>query len=274
MTQRILTRRGRFLPILALLAALCLVLTACGGDEKKAERKQPTAVEAPRGNTREESFLDAKRALERAVYHDHRITLYCRAPFDAKNNVQTPPGFTTPKHKARAGRVEWEHVVPAENFGRAFVEWREGHPDCRDKRGPFKGRKCAERTSREYRLMQADMYNLYPAIGAVNAMRSNDNYAMLPDAPASFGTCGMKIAGGKAEPPEYARGTIARSAKYMAWAYPRYRMSDQQAKLMDAWDAMYPVDEWECVRARRIEGIQGNENPLVKGKCEAAGFWN
>jgi deoxyribonuclease-1 len=121
--------------------------------------------------------------------------------------------------------------------------------------------------------MQADMYNLYPAIGAVNAMRSNDNYAMLPGAKNTFGSCGMKIEGNKAEPPEQARGTIARSTKYMAWAYPRFQLSRQQEQLMDAWDAMYPVDEWECTRARRIEAIQGNENPMVKGKCQQAGFW-
>ena len=75
------------------------------------------------------------------------------------------------------------------------------------------------------------------------------------------------------ETPEQARGAIARTSKYMAWAYERYRLSDQQQKLMDAWDAMHPVDRWECERARRIEAIQGNENPLVKDKCVQSGLW-
>ena len=30
-------------------------------------------------------------------------------------------------------------------------------------------------------------------------------------------------------------------------------MSRQQRQLMDAWDKMYPVDQWECTRAKRIE---------------------
>ena len=59
--------------------------------------------------------------------------------------------------------------------------------------------------------MQADMFNLYPAIGAVNALRSNYNFTMLPDAKSDFGTCEMKIDNRKADPPEAARGQIART---------------------------------------------------------------
>ncbi|SNR78699.1 deoxyribonuclease-1 [Humidesulfovibrio mexicanus] len=261
----------RLATLLASLVA-ALLLASCGEPDTKPAKERP-AAEAARGNTREQSFQDAKRALLRHVYHDHRVTFYCLAVFDAKGQVTPPPGFHTPKHKARAERIEWEHVVPAENFGRSFAEWRDGHPDCLDARGPFKGRKCAERVNAEYRLMQADMYNLYPAIGAVNAMRSNYNYAMLPGAKETFGPFGMKIEGNKVEPPEHARGAIARTVKYMAWAYPRFTPSRQQQQLMDAWDRMYPVDQWECERARRIEAIQSNENPVVKGQCREAGLW-
>ena len=43
-------------------------------------------------------------------------------------------------------------------------------------------------------------------------------------------------------------------------------------KLMTAWDKMYPVDAWEYLRAKRIERIQGNENPFVKEACRKAGL--
>ena len=226
------------------------------------------------GNEWNDSFSKAKKTLERQIYHDHRITLYCGAAFDEKKNVTLPEGFTAAKHEKRAGKVEWEHVVPAENFGQAFAEWREGDAQCVDNRGKaFKGRKCAEKVSREYRLMQADLYNLYPAIGAVNALRQNYNFQMLPGEKPDFGSCEMKIADRKAEPPIRSRGQIARTYKYMADAYaPRYCMSRQQAQLMDAWDKMYPVDAWECTRARRIERLQGNENPFVKERCQEAGL--
>lgn len=223
------------------------------------------------GNTTNDSFARAKKMLSQ-VYEDHRVTLYCGAQYDAQGNVTLPEGIVIPIK--RANRVEWEHVVPAENFGRAFDEWREGSPECVDNKGKaFRGRKCAEKVNPEYRHMQADMYNLYPAIGAVNAMRSNFNFQMLPGEESSFGRCEMKIVDRKAEPPARARGQIARTYFYMQDAYPQYRMSRQQEQLMGAWDKMYPVDQWECTRAKRIEAVQGNENRFVKEPCVEQGLW-
>ena len=219
------------------------------------------------GNTQIGSFSKAKKHLEK-IYSDHRETIYCNAEFDDKKRVTLPRGFAVRKYKKRAAKIEWEHVVPAENFGRTFSEWREGDPRCVRKNGKsFKGRNCASKVNFEYRYMQADMYNLYPAIGAVNAARSNYNFTMLPTSNVSFGTCDMRIEGRKVQPPESARGRIARTYKYMQFGYPRYHMSKQQQKMMDAWDRMYPVSEWECTRANRIKKIQGNENPFVSKHC-------
>ena len=76
-------------------------------------------------------------------------------------------------HVKRVNRAETEHIVPAENFGRTFSEWREGHPLCVHSDGnPYKGRKCAELANAEFGQMEADMHNLYPAIGSVNAARA------------------------------------------------------------------------------------------------------
>jgi deoxyribonuclease-1 len=90
--------------------------------------------------------------------------------------------------------------------------------------------------------MKADMFNLYPAIGAVNALRSNYNFTMLPSATSDFGSCAIKIDNRKAEPPIKARGRIARTYLYMEGAYKRYNMSKSQLQLMNAWDKMYPLD--------------------------------
>lgn len=268
MNSQIIARLKMFLS-LSFAAALSFAVVA------------PAAIAADQdslgsGNTRIESFNKAKRLLEREVYFDHRVTLYCGAKFDAKKNVIIPEGFTTPKHASRARRIEWEHVVPAENFGRAFVEWREGDESCVDNKGRgFKGRKCAEKANKTFRYMQSDLYNLYPAIGAVNAMRSNYRYSMLPGEPATFGSCAMKIddEGRRAEPPAYARGSIARSTLYMAASYPQFRLASAQRQLMEAWNRTYPVDEWECIRAKRIEKIQGNENTFVAEPCRRAGWY-
>lgn len=226
------------------------------------------------GNTTNDDFREAKKMLEKKVYFDHRVTLYCGYSFDKKKNIDLPSTFFTEKHKARANRVEWEHVVPAENFGRSFEYWREGSGRCVDKKGHFfKGRRCAEELSEEYRLMQADMYNLYPAVGAVNAVRSNFTYEMLPGVENTFGSCEMKIKDRHAEPPERARGQIARSMLYMADTYGnRYRLGKKQRRLAEAWNNAYPVDEWECIRAARIAKLQGNVNEVVNEACRRAGL--
>ncbi|GAW96456.1 MULTISPECIES: endonuclease [Colwellia] len=225
-------------------------------------------------NQEVQSFSKAKKLLEKQVYNNHRKTLYCGATFDAKKKVTPPKGFTTTKYVKRAKKIEWEHVVPAENFGRTFIEWRDGHKQCVSSKGKvFKGRRCAEKVNTEYRYMQADMFNLFPAIGAVNALRSNYNFTMLPAVKSDFGSCAMKIDNRKAEPPEIARGQIARTYLYMVGAYKRYSMSKSQRQLMSAWDKMYPVDAWECSRAKKITSLQQSENEIVKSRCQSAGVW-
>ncbi len=215
-----------------------------------------------------DSFSKAKRLLEQDVYPNHRVTLYCGASFDDDKNITPPDGFHTDKYVKRSKRVEWEHVVPAENFGRTFTEWRDGHQECVTGKGKsYKGRRCANKISKKYKFMQADMHNLFPAIGAVNAMRSNYNFQMLPDQKADFGSCDFRVDNRKAEPPVSARGRIARTYLYMDTTYSRYSMSKAQKQLMNAWDKMYPVSDWECERAERIAKLQGNKNEVVISRC-------
>ncbi len=175
---------------------------------------------------------------------------------------------TVSSNSGNAYSINWEHIVPAEHFGRNFREWREGSEVCVEDGRAYKGRKCAEKASREFRLMHADMYNLYPAVDAVNKARGNLEFAELgKNVPNAFGSCAMKIRGSAVEPPEASRGIIARTYKYMAWAYPRYKMSASTEKLMNAWDNMHPATDWECRRARRIAKLQGNTNPFTEEAC-------
>ncbi len=227
------------------------------------------------GNTTLDNFSQAKKLLNSKVFNTpaSKVTLYCGATYN-RNKIDIPQGFDTSQHTKRAERLEWEHVVPAENFGRAFKEWREGSPQCVDNKGrPVKGRKCAELVNPEFKHMHADLHNLFPAIGSVNAARSNFNFAELPSTPSSFGTCDFRVSGKRAEPPERARGVVARVYKYMDAAYPDYNMGTPQRRLMDAWDNMYPVTLWECQSSKKKEQIQGNPNPFVKEKCIEAGIW-
>jgi deoxyribonuclease I len=228
---------------------------------------------ADHGNTTNQSFSKAKKMLARKVYYDHKTTFYCDCPFSADRNILSCDSYT-PKKERCARRLEWEHIVPAHAFGQSFPEWREGHPECVSrKRKPFKGRNCARKMVIPFRYMESDMYNLVPCIREINRLRSNYSFAMIPGEKRKFGKCDMEIEKRKAEPPPDKRGNIARTYFYMDWAYPgRGIISKKNRKLFDTWDKGDPVDAWECQRCRRIEEIQGNENPFVRKACIEKGM--
>ena len=214
------------------------------------------------------SFSKSKKLLLK-VYKDNPVTLYCGCSFKGKKPILSSCGYVPSKDSKRANRIEWEHVVPAHAFGKSFSEWRDGHPKCVKKNGKkFKGRKCAEKMNDEYRRMQADMFNLYPAIGEVNARRSNYSMSIIEGENREFGKCDVEISDGIIEPGGEIRGEIARTYLYMDSAYPdRGIISKKNRKLFNAWNKSDPVDEWECERAKRIEKIQGNMNEVVMRDC-------
>lgn len=220
-----------------------------------------------------ENYGDAKHILEKEVFYDHRVTLYCGANFNQYKHITVPEGFETRGFEKRVKYMEWEHVVPAEKFGRTFSEWREGSEQCIHNNKSYRGRKCAEKASARFRKIESDLYNLYPAIGAVNATRGDKQYASLPEEKSQFGSCDAKKRGREFEPPDRAKGIVARISLYMAKQYPEIKWDKEQEELFNAWNLKFPVDKWECIWAKRIEKIQGNANNFVKGPCKKAGLW-
>lgn len=251
----------RFASFLIALSMLCMI----GGISYAADR----------GNTTFQSFNKAKKLLLKEVYYDHRITFYCGCPFTMDKKIIPSEKYTPKKESKRAKRVEWEHVVPAHAFGQSFPEWRDGHAECVSSKGkPFKGRNCARKMAVKFRYMESDMYNLVPAVGKINALRSNYSFGMIPGEKREFGSCDMEIESRKAEPPPEKRGDIARTYFYMDWAYTGHGIvSNKNRKLFQVWNKGDPVDSWECERCKMIETIQGNENPFVKEPCQATGLW-
>ena len=219
-------------------------------------------------NTEITSFSDSKELLLE-IYQDHPVTIYCGCSYKGKKPNLSSCGYISKNNKKRANRIEWEHIVPAHSFGRTFEEWVNGHPECVNNKGKiFKGRLCAEKMSEEYRRIQADMYNLYPAIGEVNARRSNNPMAIIKGEAREYGKCDIEIKSKKVEPRESIRGDIARTYMYMDSVYSgRGIISEKNRKLFEAWDNSDPVDEWECERSRSIETIQDNINEIVMCKC-------
>ncbi|MFZ5627955.1 MAG: endonuclease [Spirochaetota bacterium] len=225
------------------------------------------------GNQTVTSFAQARR-LVFEIARDNPRTLYCNCAFKDKQVDAASCGYVPARDSVRARRVEIEHVVPAENFGRSFVEWREGHDECVRPGGrPYRGRRCAQKINATYRLMESDLYNLYPEIGELNADRSNYRYGMIEGEERRYGSCDFEVEDRVAEPRPEIRGDIARIYFYMDWAYPGHGIVGKKSRqLFEAWDKEDPVDAAECARARRVEQVQGNANPFVKEACSNAGL--
>ncbi len=225
---------------------------------------------APAQNTNIASFAQAKRHL-RVIYDDHAVTLYSQCAYEQNKAVDyTACNYRPRRPEKRGGKIEWEHVVPAADFGRSFSAWRDGDPACVDRHGrPFRGRQCAAKVSTTYRRVEADLHNLFPEIGEINALRSNLPIGAVAEKSATLAGLRAKIGGGVFEPPGRVKGEVARVHLYMDDAYPElHLLSSQRRKLFVAWSRQDPVDAWECERSARITAIQGNDNRFVTQACQ------
>ncbi|MCW2477254.1 MULTISPECIES: deoxyribonuclease I [unclassified Symbiopectobacterium] len=205
------------------------------------------------------NFTQAKAVAVR-IHQDAPGSFYCGCRISWEGKKGTPDlascGYTVRKNADRAQRIEWEHVVPAWQFGHQRQCWQDG------------GRKNC--TGDEvYRDMETDLHNLQPSIGEVNGDRGNFMYGQWNGGEGQYGQCAMKIdfKNKLAEPPERARGAIARTYFYMRDRY-QLQLSSQQTQLFTAWDKLYPVTSWECTRDQRIAEQQGNHNPYVQQACQ------
>lgn len=158
--------------------------------------------------------------------------LYNQTSYYEPRNPYTKKG----KPNARASRIEWEHIMPAENFGRHLQCWREG------------GRKQCSKDSKTFREMEGDLHNLVPAIGEINGDRSNYRYAEAPRdlVYSQYGNCKVHtdFKAKRFYPSDRSKGWIARSYLYMSDTYG-VRLSSQERKLMEAWDRQFPMTNAE-----------------------------
>ena len=208
------------------------------------------------------SWQSTKNMADDTVYFNGGRTFYCDCLWssDKDNDGSGRPelsecGYKAPKsYSSRASRIEWEHVVPASLLPANKLQcWREG------------GREKCERESPEARTMIYDLHNLVPAIGQVNALRSNDLYMDIDDRAIStvhFGQCQAKDSPNGFEPPDYRKGDVARIWFYMEDRYALQIPSDTRRTLIE-WHRADPVSQEEIDRNQLIFITQGNVNPFV-----------
>jgi len=217
------------------------------------------------------TFSEAKVIAKQQVYldqaHSAQGDLYCGCQWEwvGKSGGRIDArscGLQARKQETRAERTEWEHIVPAWTFGHQRQCWQNG------------GREHCVSDDPVFQAMEADLFNLYPAVGEVNGDRSNFNYGMASGVAPQYGQCKTRVDFEQraAEPRDEVKGLVARTTFYM---FDRYKlnMSSQQQRLLMAWDKQFPVTAWETERNRRIAAIMGHPNPFVtRDRTWTAGY--
>ena len=175
------------------------------------------------------------------------ITLYCSHTFPSEAVHRATGGR---RFSNGAERLSVEHAYPAD-----WIAEANGCPDRNN---------CAVDA---YRFAEADLHNLWPALGRINSSRGDRPLGELtgegnrrftdicPDYERSAG------AGAIVEPQDSSKGELARSILYMAVSYDlpiRGSLDD-----LVAWHRTDPPDDEERWRNNLIEDLQGNRNPFV-----------
>ncbi|UUY06637.1 endonuclease I family protein [Pseudomonas sp. J452] len=197
------------------------------------------------------TFAEAKKIAWK-LYAQQSVEFYCGCRYTGKSVDLNSCGYVPRTNARRAARIEWEHIVPAWVIGHQRRCWQQG------------GRKHCASQDKAYRSAEADLFNLVPSIGEINADRSNYSYAWLPQQPSQYGSCPMVVdfKARKAMPRTKVRGMIARTYFYMSERYG-LRLSKQEQQLFNAWHKHYPVQAWERQRNQQLACVMGWSNPHV-----------
>ena len=213
----------------------------------------PALVEA-KNNTYKppNSFREAKPIINKITRQIYNYTLYCNCPINwTSNGKKGAPqlkkcGYKARKRPERAERIEVEHIVPASVLAKGMACWKHG------------GRRSCRKNS-EYNKMAGNLYNLWPAVGEVNADRNNYPYGLVSKPFVTYGQCQMKISFKQdlADPPEQVKGLVARTYLYMSDKY-HVTLSTQQRALYNQWNKHHPASAWEKQRAAKIKQYMGS----------------
>ena len=164
------------------------------------------------------------------------------------------------KPNARAMRIEWEHIVPADWIATGFNCQEMKRDECRQIDG--------------FKEAEGDLFNLVPAVGEMNGDRSARPYGLIDGEERRYGACDFEVKTtgvgephirGAAEPMPSIRGDAARVWLYM---HDRYGvvLSPEYKALLESWSAADPVDKAERERHGIIAKEMGWENPFVAGQ--------
>lgn len=208
------------------------------------------------------NFYQAKKELVK-IYKQlpEPTSFYCNCPLTINKQNQfrvdlKSCGYEVRKQEKRAKRIEFEHIMPAYDFGHQLQCWQQG------------GRKNCTKDKR-FNQMEGDLHNLVPAIGEVNGDRANYKFSAWKQEPYQYGSCDIIVdfKGKRVNPPKTRRGEISRAYLYMSDKY-NIKLSNQQRQLFEIWNKTDLPDEFECLKNQLVTNIQGNDNKFITEKCK------
>lgn len=213
------------------------------------------------------NFGQAKNILK-TIYKSSPNTFYCGCDIEWVGKKKLIPnkencGYQARKPLTRKGkvnerakRIEWEHIVPAWEFGHQLQCWQTG------------GRKACKKVPK-FKVMEGDLHNLVPAIGEVNGDRSNYKFGIVTGEKRVYGQCDAEVDfKAKAfEPKPEVRGDIARTYFYFEKKYG-LKISRKQRQLFTTWAKEDPVSKSECQIHEQKAKHQGWQNQFVQSHCE------
>lgn len=213
------------------------------------------------------SFSVAKKKLYQQVYGNKGKTFYVNCRWSRKKtdlrSCHLENRFKKTQRK-RALRTEVEHVIPASWFFKVNGQFRRCY--LQSKQSQLSARRYCQKTDSEYRNAHNDLVNLRPAVGAINAYRSNKPFSdkVSGGHKMTFRGDGMLavITTRLIIPDISIRGDIARIAFYMRKQYG-LTYSHRQQLIFNQWHLTDPVSTEEQQINARISQIQGRANPYV-----------
>ena len=204
------------------------------------------------------SFTTAKNKLYSKVFNNSGETLYCGCNWsNRKTNLNSCnlQSYFLKKQRKRSLRTEAEHIIPASWMLKVNNKTRQCAIDS--KKVKDSAREYCQKHSLEYKQAHNDLVNLYPAVGQINADRSNKPFVDTANTKVkTYGKCNVEIGSRGIVPPTDKKGDIARVAFYMTDKY-RVTYSKRQLKIFNQWDKLDPISAQERAHNKRVIQVQG-----------------
>lgn len=169
---------------------------------------------------------DAEGDLLRTVYAKGGDTLYCNTSFT--------PG----------DRLKIDMIYSEKQLLRHF--------------GCITSRQCAKKQG--FPEVASDLHNMYPIVRSTDLDRRGTLFGDLPD-DVETRTCGYQLSFQTFDPPDHAKGNVARAMIYMHMQHKLPLIGPLD--LYQRWNQMDPPDQEEQRRNEVIAELQGNRNPYI-----------